>query len=174
MAADLFGHDSSRPLQGDYVGAYVSPKGANVPLIIHIDEVGNDGTVTGSFTVLGDWANYIVAGPFHAARYSRFGTIHLDEDVTQKTQSGQTKLEIKIDGHFAAPTSTVGAIWGTLIVTQTTQQGSSEQIATGTLVTAQEPSSKKMATGTLATAYTKKAERLVQVSAISNPWDDGN
>lgn len=160
MAAEqLFGHDPSRPLKGDYVGAYVSPKGTYVPIIIHLTEVDGNGTLKGTFTVLGDWAQYIDAGPFHAGRYSQFGTIHLAEDVIQRMQDGtKVNLQVKIDGHFAAPTSSIGTIWATLIVTHTSQDGSS----------------KAMATGTLSVAYTKEAQRQVTVTAVSNPWDDGN
>jgi hypothetical protein len=157
MAEQLFGHDPYQPRKGDYVGAYVSHGGTYVPLIIHVDHVDGNGSLQGSFEIDPSWppGRQFTVGPFHAGRYSEFGTLHVDEDVVEV--SGGTKLEVKFDGRFAAPTSSVGAIWGTVIVTAREQDGSA----------------KEMATGTLAAAYTKKARTTITTVA-SGIWDDRN
>ena len=158
MAAEqLFGHDSSRPLKGDYVGSYVSVKGFYAPIIIHIDDVDNNGGLKGSFAVDPTWpgAQYLTLGPFQAGQYSPFGTIHLDENVVDTAGGTKLNLMVAFDGHFAAPASTVGVIWGTVSVMHQTQQGWSQEAVTGTL----------------SVSYTKKIKPPIQVTSQSGIWD---
>jgi hypothetical protein len=158
-AEELFGHDSSKPLKGDYVGAYVSVKGDYVPITIHIDDVDKNGSLRGSFALDPTWpgAKYLTVGPFQSGRYSQFGTMHLDENVVDTARGTTANLVVRFDGRFAAPTSTVGTIWGTVSIMANVQEGSSQETVTGTL----------------SVSYTKKLRPPIKVTAQSGIWDDG-
>jgi hypothetical protein len=141
-----------KPHVGIWHGTFVA-RNVAFPISITLEQVNDDGTLSGRFEVLSANWEGPNDGEFQNGSYSVFGTIHLEQEneVAGKTYHDR----IKFDGRFDVPDKTVGAMWGTVLVSH------------------QEPGAKPadITTGTLATVFS--GAKLPKGLFLDSVWDDG-
>jgi hypothetical protein len=129
---DILDSSRTKPYKGDWLGVYVPARGGRaIPVTIHLTEVDDNGTLQGSFELDPNWARNqgIQIAVFRSGFYSPFGTLHILQEVVEKSYSD----EVAFDGQFLVPASHTGVIYGSVIIRRLEPGAAPKVMQTGTL-----------------------------------------
>ncbi len=119
-----------KPHVGIWHGTFAA-RNVTFPISITLDQVNDDGTLYGTFEVLSANWEGPNNGEFQNGSYSVFGTIHLEQENEVAGKNYHDR--IKFDGRFDVPDKSVGALWGTVLVSHQDPGAKPTDISTGTL-----------------------------------------
>lgn len=104
-----------KPQTGTWFGTLVvRERSLGLALIIHLENVNDDGTLSGRLVFPTEPERWQGAddGQFVNGRYSSFGTLHLEQ--LNIAEGIFTRHTLTVDARFDVPDGTTGAMWGSV------------------------------------------------------------